>query len=98
MLDPSLTHPNHTAAHVPEPDAPETPPPDGLPDVPGYAVSGEIARGGMGRVLAAHDLTLDREVAIKVLLPGQSAEAARRRFVTESKITAKLPHPGIPPV
>lgn len=34
-----------------------------LPEIPGYVVSKEIARGGMGRVLAARDLTLDREVA-----------------------------------
>src|SRR5258708_1394285 len=65
-----------------------------LPAVPGYRVLREIARGGMGRVLAAYDLTLDRDVALKVLLPGANAE----RFVRESKITARLPHPGIPPV
>ena len=51
----------------------------------------------MGRVLAAHDLNLDREVAIKVILTGQKASDARLRFVRESKITARLPHPGIPP-
>jgi serine/threonine protein kinase len=65
-----------------------------LPVVPGYRVQREIARGGMGRVLAAYDLTLDREVALKILLPGAHAD----RFVRESKITARLPHPGIPPV
>ncbi len=65
-----------------------------LPTVPGYRVRGEIARGGMGRVLAAYDLTLERDVAIKLLLPRASSE----RFVRESKITARLPHPGIPPV
>jgi serine/threonine protein kinase/tetratricopeptide (TPR) repeat protein len=65
-----------------------------LPAVPGYQVLREIARGGMGRVLAALDLALDRDVALKVLLPGANAD----RFVRESKITARLPHPGIPPV
>jgi serine/threonine protein kinase len=65
-----------------------------LPAVPGYRVLHEIARGGMGRVLAAHDLTLDRDVALKILLPGANAD----RFVRESKITARLPHPGIPPI
>ncbi len=65
-----------------------------LPEVPGYRVLREIARGGMGRVLAAYDLGLDRDVALKVLLPGAHAD----RFVRESKITARLPHPGIPPV
>ncbi len=68
--------------------------PAGAPLIPGYRVTAEIARGGMGRVFAAVDLTLDRDVAIKTLLPG----ADPTRFVTESKITAKLPHPGIPPV
>jgi len=69
--------------------------PDGdLPVVPGYRVLGEIARGGMGRVLAASDLTLHREVALKLLLPGANPD----RFVREAKITARLPHPGIPPV
>jgi serine/threonine protein kinase len=70
------------------------PPADELPAVPGYRVLREIARGGMGRILGAYDLTLDREVALKVLLPGANAD----RFVRESKITARLPHPGIPPV
>jgi tetratricopeptide (TPR) repeat protein len=65
-----------------------------LPALPGYRVLREIARGGMGRVLAAHDLALERDVALKVLLPGAAAD----RFVRESKITARLPHPGIPPV
>jgi serine/threonine protein kinase len=74
----------------PEPDAPAGP----LPVVPGYQVLHEIARGGMGRVLAAYDISLDREVALKVLLPGADPD----RFVRESKITARLPHPGIPPV
>jgi serine/threonine protein kinase/tetratricopeptide (TPR) repeat protein len=65
-----------------------------LPAVPGYRVQREIARGGMGRVLGAFDLGLERDVALKVLLPGAAAD----RFVRESKITARLPHPGIPPV
>ena len=65
-----------------------------LPAVPGYRVLRKIARGGMGRVLGAFDLGLDRDVALKVLLPGAKAD----RFVRESKITARLPHPGIPPV
>lgn len=62
--------------------------------VPGYRVIREIARGGMGRILQACDQTLERDVAIKVLLPGAPAA----RFVRESRITARLNHPGIPPV
>ncbi|MFO0811454.1 MAG: hypothetical protein U0746_22730 [Gemmataceae bacterium] len=59
-----------------------------VPAVPGYRVLREIARGGMGRFLAAYDLGLDRDVALKVLLPGANAD----RFVRESKITARLPY------
>lgn len=64
------------------------------PALSGYEVTAELARGGMGRVFAGRDLTLGRDVAIKTLLPG----AEPKRFVTEAKITARLPHPGIPPV
>jgi len=85
-----------TGAFLPGQNTPpnETPPASGLPTIPGYRVLREIARGGMGKVLAAHDLNLDREVALKILLPGARAD----RFVRESKITARLPHPGIPPI
>ena len=65
-----------------------------VPQIPGYRITAEIARGGMGQVYAGYDLTLGREVAIKMLLPRANAE----RFITEAKITAQLPHPGIPPV
>jgi serine/threonine protein kinase len=64
------------------------------PAIPGYTITGELARGGMGVVYAARELTLKREVAIKTLLPDADAS----RFITESEITARLPHPGIPPV
>jgi|GEM_PF-6797167 len=65
-----------------------------LPGIAGYKLRSEIAKGGMGRVYLAHDPSLDRDIAIKTLLPGANAI----RFITEAKITAKLPHPCIPPV
>ncbi|MBC7855871.1 MAG: serine/threonine protein kinase, partial [Pirellulaceae bacterium] len=68
------------------------------PFISGYEIHGEIARGGMGLVLEAWDAVLDREVAIKVLLPGSDSTTAAERFVREAKLTARLPHPGIPPV
>jgi WD40 repeat protein/serine/threonine protein kinase len=58
-----------------------------------YVISGEIAKGGMGRVLAARDLRLGRAVAIKELLP-KNRDAARR-FEREARITARLQHPSI---
>jgi tRNA A-37 threonylcarbamoyl transferase component Bud32 len=81
-LEPSLT------LRTPSPPAVQ------VPTVPGYVIIGEIARGGMGCVLEGRELALDREVAIKVLLPGADAS----RFILEAKITARLPHPSIPPV
>ncbi len=69
-------------------------PPLDTPLISGYRVISEIAKGGMGRVFSGIDTKLDREVAIKTLLPGADSE----RFITEAKLTAKLPHPNIPPV
>jgi WD40 repeat protein len=61
-----------------------------------YALYGERARGGLGRILEARDLRLDRTVAVKELLGrGEEAEA---RFVREALITARLQHPAIIPL
>ncbi|MEZ6108328.1 MAG: serine/threonine-protein kinase [Pirellulaceae bacterium] len=68
-----------------------------LPRIPGYSISHELARGGMGRVLSGIELELDREVAIKVVLASSNTDA-EQRFIAEAKITARLPHPGIPPI
>jgi serine/threonine protein kinase len=81
------------------PAATPLPPSPAGPYVPGYVVTGEIARGSMGVVLAALEVSLDREVAIKMLLPGAAGRArAARRFVDEARITARLQHPCVPPV
>jgi eukaryotic-like serine/threonine-protein kinase len=58
-----------------------------------YAITREIARGGIGRVFEARDLRLGRQVAIKELLP-KNRDAARR-FEREARITARLQHPAI---
>jgi serine/threonine protein kinase/tetratricopeptide (TPR) repeat protein len=61
-----------------------------------YKLEGEIARGGMGRIVAAEDQRLGRPVAIKELL--EPAGDALGRFQREALITARLQHPGIVPV
>ncbi len=61
-----------------------------------YEVSREFARGGLGRILAAHDKRLSRPVAIKELIrPTPENEV---RFAREVRITARLQHPAIVPV
>src|SRR6202161_73154 len=45
--------------------------PHSLPDIPGYAVEAEIARGGMGVVYRARNLRLNRPAAIKMILGGK---------------------------
>mgnify|MGYP002629615707 CR=1 FL=1 len=64
-----------------------------------FALRREIGRGGMGRVLEAHDPQLRRSVAIKAVLhPDALGHARLARFVTEAQITAQLEHPNIVPV
>ncbi len=67
------------------------------PDFVGrYAVDREIARGGMGAILAARDPDLARDVAIKLLLESHVSKSGyRERFVEEARITGMLQHPGV---
>jgi len=64
-----------------------------------YEILAELGRGGMATVYLAHDLQLDRKVAIKVLNPGATAgEALIERFRLEARTAAKLSHPNIIPI
>ena len=59
-----------------------------------YVTGAELGRGGMGKVLAARDDRLRRQVAIKEIAVGAGEEAARR-LAQEAWITAQLDHPNI---
>ncbi|HEY2517232.1 MAG TPA: serine/threonine-protein kinase [Polyangiaceae bacterium] len=61
-----------------------------------YEIGGEIARGGMGRILEAYDRRRDRRVALKLLL--SDSETTRKRFEREAWITGRLQHPAIVPL
>ena len=65
---------------------------------PTFEVKELVGRGGMGAVYRAYDLSLDRWVAIKVLLPEHATEAAERRFLREARILARLQHSHIVPI
>ncbi|SNT28362.1 Serine/threonine protein kinase [Asanoa hainanensis] len=59
-----------------------------------------VAKGGMGEVWFGHDTRLDRPVAVKFVRFPQGEPDAQliRRFVRESRIAARLEHPGVPAV
>lgn len=62
-----------------------------------YLILGQFARGGIGRILRAHDPRLDRPVALKELLV-HGRPVDEERFIREVLLTARLQHPGIVPV
>ncbi|MFK7739483.1 MAG: serine/threonine-protein kinase [Planctomycetota bacterium] len=72
----------------------DTAPPPQLPA--DYELRGELGRGGMGIVYRAYQRSLQREVALKVLRPGERMfGAAMQRFRHEAQSLARLRHPHI---
>ncbi|MES2819223.1 MAG: serine/threonine-protein kinase [Pseudomonadota bacterium] len=67
---------------------------DGLIVIPGYTVHGRLGLGGMAEVYLATQDSLQRKVAVKVLLSAND-EAFNRRFINEGKLVASLSHPSI---
>src|SRR5688572_33372424 len=61
-----------------------------------YQLTARIGAGGMGEVYQARDSTLNRQVAIKVLLPAVASDPDRlARFRREAQVLASLNHPHI---
>jgi serine/threonine protein kinase len=61
-----------------------------------YRLVERIATGGMGEVWRAHDETLQRDVAVKVLLPDSAQdEGFVERFRAEARLSSQLAHPNV---
>ena len=61
-----------------------------------FEIKRELGRGGMAAVYLAHEVALDRKVALKVMSPGiMMAEGMVERFRLEAVTVAKLSHPNI---
>ena len=65
----------------------------------GHRIEAVAGRGGMGVVYRARQLSLDRQVALKVIAPSlMQDDAIRRRFLRESKVAASIDHPNVIPI
>jgi serine/threonine-protein kinase len=61
-----------------------------------YEIIAAIGEGGMGQVYRAHDTKLNRDVALKILLPAVAGDPDRlARFKREAQVLAALNHPHI---
>ncbi len=63
-----------------------------------YAIETELARGGMGVVYVAWQHSLNRRVALKMILTPFAGADEKRRFQAEAEHAATLEHPNIIPV
>lgn len=63
-----------------------------------FDVAAPLGRGGMATVYLAHDLTLDRKVAIKVMSRAVLHGGGAERFRREARTAAALSHPNIIPI
>lgn len=61
-----------------------------------YVVLDQLGEGAMGEVYRAWDNTLDRVVALKIMLPMRAESSiARKRFAREARLTARINHPCV---
>jgi serine/threonine protein kinase len=67
--------------------------------IKGYELKERIGAGGFGAVYRAHQSTVGREVAIKIILPGYANHPDFiRRFESEARLVARLEHMHITPL
>lgn len=106
LKDLHLNTPGVSSRETPSGELPENIPSDSQepPRMSGYILQERLGSGGMGIVWRAKDLSLERDVAVKMLKSEFLKERYRRdgavagRFLDEARITGQLQHPGIPAV
>ncbi|MBZ0236048.1 MAG: protein kinase, partial [Deltaproteobacteria bacterium] len=86
-LDDEVDLPRHPLANREEKPAGET--------VGRYRILDRLGAGGMGVVYLAHDPSLDRQVALKVLHRGRDRADGQVSLVGEAKALARLQHPNV---
>jgi tetratricopeptide (TPR) repeat protein len=75
---------------------PEAPAPDFPPRVGKYDILGRLGSGAMGVVYHAHDPLLERDVALKVMLPQIARDPEQKhRFEREARAVARMMHPNV---
>ncbi|MEM7306042.1 MAG: serine/threonine-protein kinase [Planctomycetota bacterium] len=67
-----------------------------IPEIPGYEVGDRVGTGGTADVFKAREKKSNRLMALKVLKPDCTANAATRQaFITEARLLERLKHPGL---
>ena len=84
---PETQAPTHGPSHGSTPRAPDE----------RYVLRGLLGSGGMGEVWLAHDVRIDRDIAIK-LMRGAGDPDAIARFLREARVQGRLEHPSVVPV
>jgi hypothetical protein len=90
-----------SAPTIPDTQAPTHGSATGTPRPPDarYRLKTLLGRGGMGEVWLAHDVRVDRDIAVKLMRGGASGDTdGVARFLREARVQGRLEHPSVVPV